>query len=243
MADNENTVLRITGIQNASARAKYTGAINVKQSYPTGVILYTTKAELPVSLSRNALIFTTDTAELFVGTGNGIQRIKLGTEEDLNPRIYQKISDTVRDYLSKADAAAQKQDLENQIGALADKVYTKNEIDEFFIKDIDLDGIVDKLNVYTLERLDALLAEKAANVDVYTQDQVDAKFTATGNKISEVVTGYVNADTENLQAAKTYTDEKIAALPNTYYTKDEVKTLVEETIAGVLSSLINQMGD
>lgn len=162
--------------QNTVTGKKKTASSYQTKRYPEGVILYTTSAELPDSLSANALIFTTDTAELYVGTGTGIQKLKLGSEADLNPAIYLKIDSARATYQSKIQAEEKSNEIKGQIATLKESVYSKEDIDKFITEDVNLDGVVDKMNLYTVERINQLLEERAAAVDVYTRTQTDAIF-------------------------------------------------------------------
>lgn len=162
--------------QNTVTGKKKTVSSYQTKRYPEGVILYTTSAELPDSLSANALIFTTDTAELYVGTGTGIQKLKLGSEADLNPAIYLKIDSARATYQSKLQAEEKSNEIKGQIATLKESVYSKEDIDKFITEDINLDGVVDKMNLYTVERINQLLEERAAAADVYTRTQADAVF-------------------------------------------------------------------
>lgn len=207
-------------LNNKSSR----GASNYQsKKYPTAYILYTTLAELPDSLADNALIFTTDTAELFVGTGSGIQRIKLGTEADLNPRLYLKILEAKEIYKNKIEAERDKSELQALIQELQDSVYSKAEIDDFITKDIDLDGIVDKLNLYTINKVNELLAEKAATVDVYTQSQVNDLVDTAKQEASD------NLELAKVEIAETYATIADAATKTESADKEtEIKNFVTE---------------
>ena len=207
-------------LNNKSSR----GSSNYQsKKYPTAYILYTTLAELPDSLADNALIFTTDTAELFVGTGSGIQRIKLGTEADLNPRLYLKILEAKEIYKNKIEAERDKSELQALIQELQDSVYSKAEIDDFITKDIDLDGIVDKLNLYTINKVNELLAEKAATVDVYTQSQVNDLVDAAKQEASD------NLELAKVEIAETYATIADAATKTELANKEtEIKNFVTE---------------
>lgn len=169
--------------------SKNSKGANTYQSkkYPTAYILYTTLAELPDSLSDNALIFTTDTAELFVGTGSGIQRLKLGTEADLNPRLYLKILEAKEIYKNKLEAEQDKAELQSLIHELKESVYSKKEIDDFITEDVDLNGVIDKLNLYTIEKVNELLEQEASRADVYTQSQVNEKVEEAKQEASDAV--------------------------------------------------------
>ena len=216
--------LRFNNVKTVLNNKNSKGA-NAYQSkkYPTAYILYTTLAELPDSLSDNALIFTTDTAELFVGTGSGIQRIKLGTEADLNPRLFLKILEAKEIYERKVDAEKTKSDLKDLIEELKGSVYSKEEIDDFITKDIDFDGVIDKLNLYTINKVNDLLAEKAASVDVYTQTQTNDLIDAAKQEASD------NLDTYKTEAAETYATIVNAATKTELSEKEtEIKNFVVE---------------
>ena len=78
-----------------------TKAINkerVKQQrvIPVGTLLYTSSVNLPSVLSQNTLLFTTDTRELYIGTGTGIARVNIGSDGEVIDK---------GDYLTKVEAA------------------------------------------------------------------------------------------------------------------------------------------
>ena len=195
--------------------------------YPEGVILYTTSAELPDSLSANALIFTTDTAELYVGTGTGIQKLKLGSEEDLDPAIYLKIDSAKVTYQSKLQAEAKANEIKEQIATLKESVYSKEDIDKFVTEDIDLDGVVDKMNLYTVERINQLLEERAAAADVYTRTQADAIFNTKAEKVfAEELSSKHDALESTVSELSSTVDTK--AVATDIYTKTEVDNALAE---------------
>lgn len=195
--------------------------------YPEGVILYTTSAELPDSLSANALIFTTDTAELYVGTGTGIQKLKLGSEEDLNPAVYLKIDSARATYQSKLQAEAKANEIKEQIATLKESVYSKEDIDKFVTEDIDLDGVVDKMNLYTVERINQLLEERAAAADVYTRTQADTIFdTKADEMFVEGLSDKHNVLENTVSELSSVVDTKAVAAD--VYTKTEVDNALTE---------------
>ena len=182
------TTLRFNNVKTVINNKNPKGVTSYQtKKFPTAYILYTTLAELPEALADNALIFTTDTAELFVGTGSGIQRLKLGTEADLNPRLYLKILEAKEIYKNKLEAEQDKAELQNLIQELKDSVYSKADIDDFITKDIDLDGVIDKLNLYTIEKINELLEQEASRADVYTQTQVNEKVEEAKQEASDAV--------------------------------------------------------
>lgn len=118
-------------------------SVNIYQdkTFPVANLLYTDTPRLPDSLSSNAVIYTTDTGEMFIGAGFG---------KELKP-VTNKV-------------------LEKKINDLKESVYTKAEIDAFIENDINLDGIIDRLKTYTAEKADELLAEKGAAIDQLRAD-------------------------------------------------------------------------
>lgn len=214
---NQNTV---------TGRKKTSASYQIKR-YPEGVILYTTSAELPDSLSANALIFTTDTAELYVGTGTGIQKLKLGSEADLNPAIYLKIDSARATYQSKLQAEEKSNEIKEQIATLKESVYSKEDIDKFITEDIDLDGVVDKMNLYTVERINQLLEERAAAADVYTRTQADAIFDVKAEKsvVEELSNKHDNLET-TVSDLSAIVDTK--AVADNVYAKTEIDTTVAD---------------
>ena len=164
------STLKFTG--NVTGQIKARGSY-VTKSYPTSAILYTTSTELPEKLDENALIFTTDTAELFVGTKTGIQKLKLGSEADLNPAIYLTIANAKNTYQTKEGMQKVKDDIYEDIYTLQNNVYTKEAINDFIAKDYDKDGVLDNLQTYTMQRIDELLGEKAASSDIYSKRETN----------------------------------------------------------------------
>ena len=197
------------------------------KKFPIGTILYCTSVELPNALSNNALIFTTDTAELFVGTGNGIQRVKLGTEEDLNPRIYLKIDEAKSIYETIINANKKKEEILELIQTLDENVYSKNEIDNFFDVDEDSNGIIDRIGSYTARKTDTLLSEKADSNTVYTKTEID-------ESVEEIQSDYntkINNLRATLEAQVGVLNELITALETTL--SDKIEELNVELSADI----------
>lgn len=63
----------------SSSKDKQVKVLNARgtRTYPVATVIYCYKKDLPTSISEGHLIYTTDTHELYVGTGKGIQRIQL----------------------------------------------------------------------------------------------------------------------------------------------------------------------
>ena len=219
-------------------------------SYKMGTILYTDRPNLPSRLSTNALIFTTDTHELFVGTGSGVTRLKLGTEEDINPKIYLKLIDAAKTYETKVAASEMDDNLRALVEELRNSVYSKADIDEFLTKDVDLDGVLDRVNTYTLDKINELLEEKARTTDVYTREQADEIYATKAEKDAYETTAATVSDHETRltaveetyenktdhQADMTALDEKITNVNNKVdylgeitYTKEQVDGFITDT--------------
>lgn len=124
-------------------------ALKQQRVIPVGQLLYTDSHSLPTALSSNALLFTTDTRELYIGTGNGIKRVNLGNDG--------KIVDKT-DYLTKDEAAqfyVQKENLDT------DEVVTQKNLEEYFKPFADtLDDLVKESN-FTLNSDNAYTKEEA----------------------------------------------------------------------------------
>ena len=190
-------VLKLTGLE---AMTRKTTKVKQAKSYPTASVLYCTYANLPESLSSNALIFTTDTAELFVGTGTGIQKLKLGSEEDLDPRIYLKIAEAKDIYQTKLQAEAVANEIMGLLTQLNEGVYSKEEIDKFITEDIDLDGVIDKLNTYTVDKINEILETKAMSTDVYTREQANEKLSNLKEELQGLIST-LSSHVDTVQAA------------------------------------------
>lgn len=165
--------------------------------YPAANLLYTDNANKPTSLSKNAMLYLTDTAEVFIGTGDGLRLI------DVTKDVRKGLQD------------------------LADAVYTKDEIDNFIEQDIDLDGIIDRLNTYTSEKVDEFITQKG-------QEIIDAKDEAIAQ--TNTLRRDIDANLNQNFARKTEVQE----LQNSVYKKEEVytKAEVEELIATVVNETI-----
>ena len=209
-------VLKLTGLETMTRK---TTKVKQSKSYPTASVLYCTYANLPDSLSNNALIFTTDTAELFVGTGTGIQKLKLGSEEDLDPRIYLKIAEAKDIYQTKLQAEAVANEIMGLLQQLNEGVYSKEEIDKFITEDVDLDGVIDKLNTYTVDKINEILETKAMSTDVYTREQANEKLSTLKEELQGLIST-LSSHVDSVQAALETTDTD---------NKTELEDLVEDT--------------
>ena len=200
MAD---TVIRFKD-KNDDVIVRSRAVLQEEVKYPVANLLYTDNANKPASLSKNAMMYLTDTAEVFIGTGTGIRLIDVTKE--------------VREDLKK----------------LADAVYTKDEIDNFIEQDIDLDGIIDRLNTYTSEKVNEFIEQKG-------QEIIEAKDEALAatDKLRNDVKTYLKKHYTNLTDFKELQDSVYKK--EEVYTKAEVDeliaTVVNETIAAVLEAM------
>ena len=163
------------------------------KQFPVAMLLYSDTPNLPDSLSQNAMLYTTDTGKVFIGTGDSIKMINV-TE-----------------------------DVEKKLEELKESVYSKQEIDDFIDKDINLDGIIDRLNTYTVERANELLGEKAAEI-TQVHEEVDR----------------LRSDV-NANLAKNYVRK--SDLESKYYTKEEVDEIVANAVQSAVEEVMNKLAE
>lgn len=163
------------------------------KQFPVAMLLYSDTPNLPDSLSQNAMLYTTDTGKVFIGTGDSIKMINV-TE-----------------------------DVEKKLEELKESVYSKQEIDDFIDKDINLDGIIDRLNTYTVERANELLGEKAAEI-TQVHEEVDR----------------LRSDV-NANLAKNYVRK--SDLEGKYYTKEEVNEIVTNAVQSAVEEVMNKLAE
>lgn len=116
---------------------------------PVGQLCYTDSVHLPMVLPVDTLMFTTDTRELYVGTGSGIKRVNLGSDGEIIDKT---------DYLTKEEATSLyilKENLDPRQVVTATNLdqYTANfqKTLEDMQKEIDLK--IDAENTFTKEEL------------------------------------------------------------------------------------------
>lgn len=169
-----STVLRF---EDENTKAVNKERVKQQRVIPVGTLLYVDSINLPAALSKNTLLFTTDTRELYIGTGNGIARVNIGSDGEVIDK---------GDYLSKTEAAqiyVQKeyldpssvvtdQEMKDFIAPLAktvedlitdsnfkadkDGVYTKGESNERFIDN-------DEFNVGMSKKVDQEILTNTGN--------------------------------------------------------------------------------
>lgn len=160
---------------------------------PIAMLLYSDTPNMPDSLSQNAMMYTTDTGKVYIGTGEGIKMINV-TEG-----------------------------VEKKLEELRESVYSKQEIDDFIDKDINLDGIIDRLNTYTVERANELLGEKAAEI-TQVHEEVDK------------LRSDMNANLAKNYIRKSEVEEK-------YYTKEEVDEIVSNAVQSAVEEVMNKLAE
>lgn len=138
---------------DGNAKTVATAKLKQQKAFPVAALLCTDSMSLPKVLSNNTMLFTTDTRELYIGTGTGIKRVNLGSDGEIIDKT---------DYLTKTEAAqlyVQKDYLNPQ------DVITKDSLEEYVST---LSGTIDDLirdNEY-----------KADKEDVYTKAETNEKF-------------------------------------------------------------------
>lgn len=158
------------------------------RTFDTSYLLRADTAHWPTDIAFNCALYNTDTGELFFGKGEGREPIAV-----TNKTYEKQIKDLVRN------------------------TYTKAEIDQFIDNDIDLDGIVDRLNLYTVQKIDELVEEK-------------------GNEIIQL-----RQDIDSLLQSDYVTKESLEEDKQHYYTKEEVNRLINRAVTDVLTAITNMI--
>lgn len=109
-----------------SSKDKHVKVINAKgtKTYPVSTVIYCYKKDLPTSLSENHLLYTTDTHELYVGTGKDIKKMQIAdnSQEIINitelPDTYVTYDSLQADYATKIITSS----LDTRLTKLAEEV-------------------------------------------------------------------------------------------------------------------------
>lgn len=109
-----------------SSKDKHVKVLNAKgtKTYPVSTVIYCYKKDLPTSLSENHLLYTTDTHELYVGTGKGIKKMQIAdnSQEIINitelPDTYVTYDSLQADYATKIITSS----LDTRLTKLAEEV-------------------------------------------------------------------------------------------------------------------------
>jgi len=117
-------------------------------NYPVATVVYAVSTELPVKLPKNVLLYTTDTRELYIGTGDKLVRVNIGSDGAVV---------SLADYLTEAQLGNTYTKLERfnpvkdqvdalnvQLGRLQDSISTVN---------IKLDNKVDDDDIFTVREM------------------------------------------------------------------------------------------
>lgn len=154
-----------------------TAHLKQQRVIPIAQLVYTDSHDLPKSLSQNCMLYTTDTRELYIGTGSGIKRVNLGSDGEIIDKT---------DYLTKQEAAqyyVQKEYLDPATVITQDKleeyVSTLGQTIDQLMRDNDFKA--DKEDVYTKGESNDLFIDNR-EFETRMSKKVDQEIlTATGN--------------------------------------------------------------
>lgn len=145
-----STVLRF---EDDKTKAINKERIKQQRVIPVGTLLYVDSINLPEALSKNTLLFTTDTRELYIGTGTGIARVNIGSDGEVIDK---------GDYLSKVEAA---------------QIYVQKEYldPSTVVTDQEMSDFVAPL-AKTVDDLITEVSFKADKEDTYTKGESNERF-------------------------------------------------------------------
>lgn len=168
--------IRFEGEYDKSLKAVTNSNLKKQRVIPDGKLVYADSNSLPPKLPSDTLLFTTDTRELYIGTGETIKRVNIGNDGDVIDK---------GDYLTKVEAAKiyiQKDDIPDELVTeeeLAEALAVINSnIDQLLLLSDDIVGLEDKY----LKKEDAknFVNKDKLNADLSKKVDIE-NLTATGN--------------------------------------------------------------
>ena len=168
--------IRFEGEYDESLKAVNNSNLRKQRVIPDGKLVYADSSSLPIKLPTDTMLFTTDTRELYIGTGDSIKRVNLGNDGEIIDKS---------DYLTKIEAARiyiQKDNIpdelvtEDELAAALKKI--NDTIDELSRLGDDITNIE---NEY-LKKEDAKKFVDKDKLDIDLSKKVDIEnLTTTGN--------------------------------------------------------------
>jgi len=229
-----------------------TAVAHQEKTFPSANIMYTDLPNLPTTLSRNAIIYTTDTGELFVGSGDGLKPVT-------NKALEKKIDDlqaAVESGEGGATGAAITEDAlatlasKEELGEVRELAESKADAEAVYTKE-EVDNKVSTIPKFSFEVVDTLPpvedapADKIYLVRASEEDEgnVYTEYIVVNNSYEKLgiqkfdLSGYATVeDVNNIDLSAYATKSEIPdvsgfANKNDVYTKEEVNQLVADAIA------------
>ena len=115
--------MHFEGKSDEGLKAVTNSNLRKQRVIPDGKLVYADSTNLPPELPSDTLLFTTDTRELYIGTGKSIKRVNLGNDgEIIDKTDYLTKVEAARYYVQKEalnpESVVKKVDLENSLNTI-----------------------------------------------------------------------------------------------------------------------------